>query len=762
MGKLKGGEKNEPQKFLALVLTDEVVQAAVWDVVSGQTEIVAVGTPVEWDGDTGTTADLVSAVDATISSAIEGLGSEPSGVILGISPSWTDAKGILGSKHEFIKTICKELDLKPLGYVITTDSILSYLKMQEGTPATSILIQVSRDELTLVLVRLGRVEGVETIGRGSDVVEDVTEGIARFKAADNLPSRIILFNSMHNLDDIIQNLLSVDWQKEFNFLHLPKVEALAKDVAIRALAVAGGSEVAKSLGFAITSTPVVVSDPPEPLPIVKKSPPHYAPPKQELAEESGVVSAESVGFGMAEEVSTTPVDQAVSDPVSEIKSFTAMETEEPIPPAVGEEELLPPEEETISPQRTSPKRVFPALSLPKFTLPKFKLAFPHNFKLSLVFVGIGILLIGALAFWFIWLLPTAKVTLRLTPKTLTQDVNLTLSTTASAVDPGSSIVPATLVTTSQTGEKTVPATGKKTIGDPAKGDVTIYNRTALTKTFAAGTTISSGSLKFTLDSNVTVASKSAGTDYVDVPGKSTVSVTAAAIGADSNLPAATEFTIANFGKDSYVGKNDSALSGGTSQDIQVISKDDQTGAVKALTTELLQALASNAGTSSTPGVGTYLINSSAKVTSESDSGKVGEKATSFTTNLTVSASLMSYKTADVSTLINSAIDQSIPAGFTRTALPATVDLSASTVNDKGDTVTGTAKVSVSLLPVFDQGALARVLKGKSPSAIASVLESQLPGYQSADVQITPLWLPPRFKSLPLNPQKISFTIVPAI
>jgi RNase H-fold protein (predicted Holliday junction resolvase) len=254
LDKLKGREKEEPKQFLALVLTDEVVQAAVWSVLEKKTEIIAIGTPVEWDGDTGTTSELITAVDATISNAVEGLSEEPNEVILGIPHSWTDKDGVLGVKREFINKIRKELELKALGYVTITDSILSYLKMQEGTPTTSILIQVSRDELTLVLVRLGHIEAVETIGRGDDVVEDVTEGIAHFKIMENLPSRIILFNSMHNLDDIIQNLLSVNWQTQFNFLHLPKIEALAKDVTIRALAVAGGSEVAKSLGFAVSET----------------------------------------------------------------------------------------------------------------------------------------------------------------------------------------------------------------------------------------------------------------------------------------------------------------------------------------------------------------------------------------------------------------------------------------------------------------------------------------------------------------------------
>ena len=77
LDKLKGKEKEEPKQFLALVLTDEVVQAAVWSVVEEKTEIIALGTPVEWDGDTGTTSELITAVDATISNAFVGLSEEP-------------------------------------------------------------------------------------------------------------------------------------------------------------------------------------------------------------------------------------------------------------------------------------------------------------------------------------------------------------------------------------------------------------------------------------------------------------------------------------------------------------------------------------------------------------------------------------------------------------------------------------------------------------------------------------------------------------
>src|SRR6188508_2553262 len=121
LGKFKLGEKEVPKKFLALILTEEVVQAAVWHVIGEQTEISSLGIPVEWDGDTATTAELITAVDATISNAIEGLQDEPSEVILGIPHAWSDKNGILGSKRDLIKSVSHELELKPIGFVIITD-----------------------------------------------------------------------------------------------------------------------------------------------------------------------------------------------------------------------------------------------------------------------------------------------------------------------------------------------------------------------------------------------------------------------------------------------------------------------------------------------------------------------------------------------------------------------------------------------------------------------------------------------------------------
>ena len=744
LGKFKPAEKEIPKNFLALVLTDEVVQAAVWHVVEGQTEILAIGTPVEWDGDTGTTAELVTASDATISNAIEGLTGEPDGVILGIPHTWTDKAGILGSKRELIKNICRELELKPLGFVEITDSILSYLKMQEGTPATSILIQVSRDELTLVLVRLGRIEAIETIGRSDDVVEDTTEGIARFKGNDNLPSRIILFNSMHNLDEITQNLLSVDWQTQFNFLHIPKVETLAKDVAIRALAVAGGSEVAKSLGFTVSEIPRKVE---ETVPSQKNIAEEIT---EEIEQESPeLISAEEIGFSSPTEFAETAGDAIM--PVDE-----EMKTEE-----IDEEE--------VPAKKHVPRNfVLPSIHLPRFTLPKPSLPHFSGFSGGKRKIWItALLLVAAIAGmgWFIWTVPKAVVTIQVTPKELEQQVALTLSTTTTSVDVANAIVPATLDTTSNDGTQTINTTGTKIIGDPAKGDLTIYNLTSLTKTFKQGTAVSSGSLKFTLDSDVTVASASSTTDAqfntTTTPGKNTVAITAAAIGTDSNLPASTQFTIGGLGTDSYAGKNDVALGGGTSQQIQVVSSDDQKNLKKTLTDQLIATVTNTAQAGGNAGTSVYVIPSTAKLTTENYSAKVGDKATTLTGNFTLAISLLRYQTSDVTTLINSLIDQSVPSGYSRSTLPATVDVTADSVSDSGDTVKGNANVKVALLPTIDIKTVQTNLKGKNAGSIGGTLQNMIPGYLSADVTINPRWLPPRFKFLPYNPKNITVTLIPS-
>lgn len=731
LGKLKGTDQKETKKFLALLLTDEIVQASVWHVVNEQTEILAIGSPVEWDGDTGTTSELITSVDATISSAVEGLDLDPNEVILGIPHSWTDKEGVLGVKKEFINKIRTELELKALGYVEITSSILSYLKLQEGTPTTSILIQVAAQELTIVLVRLGRIEAIEVIGRGDDIVGDVTEGIARFKVIDNLPSRIILFNSMHNLDDLIQNLLGAEWPAEFSFLHIPKIESLPKDVAIRALSVAGGAEVAKSLGMSINQAPV-------------------SQDTDSALVESTVGENEQVDSVIEEHEEFTESD-------SELLSAQDLGFSEAGEPSIGDRIT------TNKPQQLNkglPKVVIPSLKMPTISLPKFNFNFLTTKPKLLMLFG-SLILVIALVYYLVWTIPSAMVSVQVTPKPLDESIELTLSTLESSINFADRIVPASIEIVKESGEQMIETTGTSIVGDPAQGEVTIYNRTSSNKTFTKGTQlIASGGLKFSLDEDVSVASKSAGSDYVDVPGKTNVKITAVAIGKEGNLPANTEFSIASFGKDSYVAKNDADLSGGTSEEVRVVSKDDQAKLLSDLTATVLETITAKATQTSEAGVGVYVLPGAGEVDSITYSAKVGEQANSLSANLTLKTSLLKYQTEDVTTLVNSSIDQAVPEGYLRSDLPSTVELSAEDVEEDDTVVKGTAKVQVSLLPIVDSTSLKQAIKGKKTSSLEDIFKTRVLGYHSAIIETKPSWLGSKLKQIPLNPERITLTIIP--
>ncbi len=706
MEKLTGKQAAEPKKFLALVITDEVVQAAVWRVTDEQTEIVSLGSPVEWDGEVGTSSELVTAVDGTIASATEGVEGEINEIILGIPYSWIDKTGIVESKRTLIKKINQELELKTLGYVTLTDSVLTYLKMQEGSPTSAILVAIGKHELTVVLVRLGRIEAVRVGKSEGKIEQELVSTLKEIGTNDNLPSRIILFDNMHSLDEIAQNLMQVPWQKEFEFLHLPKVEALPKDVAIRSLALAGGSEVARSLGFAIEENQEIESE------------------IQEPEVTTMIVGEEEIGFGINKSPEEPEIEAEEINNIDEV------------------------EEELEVKQTPRIKWKMPHVTLPHWQLPRITWG-------KWWWAIVGVLAVAGVIGVTWWMVPQAEVMISVPVKWIDQEVPITLDTGNGAAA-GQNIVRASTQTVRVSGEKMSDTTGKKIIGDKASGEVTIYNRTTLNKIMAKGTTLTGpGGVKFSLDAEVSIASKSAGVDYVDVPGKATVKVIANAIGAESNMAAGTEFTIGSFGKDSYVAKNESAIGGGTSEEVQVVAKDDQKLIASELTRELSEQL--EAQIQSGAGEAQYLIPSSIKIESEKYSAKIGEEAKSVGLELTLTGTLLVYKVDEVRELIGANLNSAVPSGYSLADLPTQVELTASQ-DAKDEQVAGVAKVRVALLPTYNLPELTKLMQGKSLAEAEAVIRQVIRDVSMVNVRVLPKWWPYKLRGIPHNSTRIKIAV----
>lgn len=721
LNRIKGKTGEErPKTFLALELTDDVVVAAAWHVKEGNTEIIAIGKPVDWESMGGDdNVSLVQAIDATVSDATEGLEDNVNEVIFGVSPNWVNDQGILPASLAKIKNLCQELDLKPLGFVVITDSLLRYLKHQEGTPATIVLIQLTEDSLNLSLVKQGKILASETLGRGDDIIADVEEGLSRFGDTE-LPSRILVFNGMHNVDEEVQNLIGNDWQNKYKFLHIPKIESLPNDIVIRSIAVAGGMEVALSLGIDVTPPPPSAPTPDK----AKNDAP--APP--------AVLPANAFGF--------TP------------------------PPPSSKEISLPPaekinlHEEVKNKPNSLPKFFLSSLALPRLTLPKLS-GFPKvnlGKPTLIILTALILLLVGFV--YAVWAVPKAVVKILVVPKPINESITITLDPSATAINAENAIIPGTPVEISVSGTDSLTTTGTKIIGDQARGEVTIYNRTDLTKTFKAGTTLTHNNLRFTLDTDVTVASKSSGADYIDVPGKATAQITAAAIGEGSNLPENQEFSLENFSTSSYIARNDNALSGGSSQEVQVVAEDDISKLEEMLIDKLKEEarvmLLSELG----GGTGVFLKADGTAVESFNLSAKEDEEASALTGDMTLKVQGISYQERDVIELLSSAITTAIPGGYKRTQDLPEVTL-GEIISETASRVEVEANIALLLLPAIEPSQIAQTLTGLPSDAIENTLSGQI-GFRGAEVAITPKWLEAKYKRMPRNPANITVNIEPAI
>ena len=677
--KLKRKEEKNQEYFFAVEITEEIIKTAVWTVTDGQTQVVKVGQPQAWDGQTQN--KLVSAIDQSISAISANISPEPSGVIFGLPEAWMDSDNIIPEKKTYLKAVCQELELKPLGFVITNTAVIQYLKIDEGTPPNAIFLQLNSTEINLSLVKLGKLVGTQLVGRSEDLGQDVEEGLSRFDKVDTLPSRMILYDGQTDFEDDKQQLTSYDWEEKLPFIHVPKVEALLPDTSIKAICLAGGSEVAKSLGFEIK------------------------PPAVES-------TAADLGFS-AQDIALTETPEPKPLP-------------EPNPPTGG-------------------PNLIQLIKVVKEKL--LRLKFPSAPKaiigIAAGFIGLLILVISAY-----WYLPKAQITLYFEPKTIETNLTLTIDPKASTLDPVKAILPGESVDISTEGSQSIPTTGTALIGDPAKGNITIYNKTAQTKTFPQNTVlIGSNNLTFSIDEDTTIASRSSEENSEGVititPGKADASITAQNIGPESNLSVGSRLSFKQFSEDDYYAKT-SGLSGGTSQEVKAVSQVDQDKLLAAITTELINKaqteLQSRQGGDKT----LVSIQDQEKFISKKFNHAVNEKADTLVLEAKLEYTALSYNQKDLQLLLNEAVKEKIPENF-QVSDSSETKLEPAKLN-KDKTATIQVAFKAKLLPKLDLEAIKKEIKGHYPAAIQDYLTS-LPSFLSADIIIKPN-LPSGLKTLP--------------
>lgn len=660
--------RKQPEKlFLSLVISEGTVAASLWKASSSGQSVLEHADPIEWNMEAP--QSLIDASDV----ALEHLSPQVNTVkevLLGLPESWAVGQSIASDKKKLLADLSKQLNLKSVGFVIIPEAIAALFRDREKTGLNALLVFVTQKTVQLLPLVHGQAETGAKVGRSDSLVKDIVEASARgdYKS---LPGRMLLASqdlSEAEMTSAQQELGAAEW-KEHLFLQRPRVDLVPPQMILDAVSLAGGKEVALALG------------------ILKGG------KTDEAQEDKPEEPSKNQEFGFK------PVGEGGQD---DEEDGTDEEQDEKEGDAEDEESDGKVEMGILEPP--------PARRIPKVIL-------------IIGAILIGLLLVTAVSAFAIMAAAKANIAVIIKSQPVTLDTTLTIDANASETNAEANILKATQRTKDVTDTSEALTTGSKTIGDKAKGEVTIFNLTpAGEKSFKAGTVLKlDDKVQFTTDADVTVPARGdANSNYA--PGSVKVNVTAATFGAESNIAGNTELTIGGYDKASFVAKANAAFTGGTSRNVQVVSELDQKKLSDALFADLKQKALAAFNSEVSPNEHVSLSDK-VEVTKKQFSDDIGKEVKSFTLTMTVTATAIVYTNEDISTFATAKLASQILPGAVLKADRTSIEIKdQKPVSDTKTLVNAT--ISSVIIPAFEADQISRVLAGKSLDDARAFLDSQ--------------------------------------
>jgi len=640
--------------------------------------------------------DEIESADIAISTAEKNL---PEGIlvkktIFALPPSFLEDDQIKEECLARLKKVTKELDLSPSGFIIYPEALVYYLKIKEESPPTLLLLSIARKNLVLSLVRVGNVEKNIVQERSTSISSDFEKLLTHF-TSEILPSRIIIYDEVKGvqLEEIKEELLRLPWHKTTSFLHTPKIEILDENVILISLVEASAGSLTKELKLEEQQYDFTQK--------IDK--------KKEEKEEN-----ETFGF-VREEI--------LQEKETEIDDITP----------------------TINPTD------------PSFT-PSSKMTFfrPIFNKLSPILLGLGLILSAIIIFSMVVLFyPKAQVNLIVYPITASQNIDVQFTTDENRVDINKNIFLAKKFAVDVTGEKTTNSTGKTKIGEHARGEVIIYNKTRENKTFPKGTILSNGQLRFTLTDDVNIASASETGEGLTF-GKTSGNIEAQEIGTENNLPANNIFSLKDFAQTSFYAKNPNPFSGGTSREVSSISREDQNKLFESLSLELERK--GREQVFSQVSSGEKLIDKIVKieVANKKYDKEIGTEGKELNLSLSLRMNYFSFKENELMNLLKTDLLQ-IPTGYKLDENKKNLEMT-DVIQEKNGDMTAKISLFVYFLPEIDTNQITSQILGKpfqDINQIASNIEN-VAGVSIIEETSLPFWN----KRYPLKKENIRISILP--
>lgn len=365
-----------------------------------------------------------------------------------------------------------------------------------------------------------------------------------------------------------------------------------------------------------------------------------------------------------------------------------------------------------------------------------------KFRKKIFIIGgiVALLIIGWILAVFV--LPKATVTVTTNTETINSSFQFTADGATSSVDVDKQTVPAEFVSDEKTDSQKVAATGKKDVGTKAKGTVTIRNCSDSSISVKAGTGVSSNNLTFIAQSGVNLGSgnfdsgsncKSSGSHV------GTVQVVAQNNGDQYNLASGSNYNVSGFS--SSVSGTGSAMTGGSSKTIKVISQQDIDSAKDKLDTKEDSIKSDLAKKLEEEGFFPITSSFSKQGENISSSAKAGQEAEEVTVTYEAKFYLAGVKKDDLRKLIEDNIKDQIDPEKQQVQDDGIDNANFEVVG--GDITTSSLQLSVTtdaeVGPEIDIDQLKTDISGKKSGETENIVRS-LPGVQEVSVKYSPFWV----------------------
>lgn len=371
----------------------------------------------------------------------------------------------------------------------------------------------------------------------------------------------------------------------------------------------------------------------------------------------------------------------------------------------------------------------------------------EKFRLKL-FLGIGGLLIVILFWWWAAVVsPKATIVIESDASTVTPTINFTASKNAKQINVDDKIVPAQFDEKEYKTEQKASATGQKDVSAKAAGTVTFSKPCSPENppTIASGTGVSAQNLTFITQSSVTLAPViSNGCNYVG-----TVKVVAQNKGEQYNIDA-TSYTVSGYSGVIVAG---SAMTGGSSKTVKVVSQQDIDGAKQKIdegTTGLKQQMREQLEQQ-----GYFAISDSFEMIKDATqvNPALDQEATEFTVKTERVYSMIGVKKDDVLQLVKRAVATE-QQGEEQQIQKDGLDSAAFRAIERKDTsVKFSVQPTVSTGPAINNDELKKLVSGKKKGDTENIVK-EIDGVKGVEVKYSPFWV----TKTPKNTSKITIEL----